>query len=701
MSSMKKNAGYSLVELIVAIAVFAIAGISLFGFATFGTNNFKKSTEEVSLQYEQQLTVNQVRDLVLEANNALYFDAANHALIVYGQSYQDGSDIKYPATKIVWNQTEEKMYYGKQEFDSPSDVLADSISATKLLANYVTDFSVDLSKIKSGKVSFTIKFFLNGKEQIVNETVVLRNEVAVSNTIDDIFKGEDAFKDSFIKSIVIKRGDTAFPYAGEDVIAKSTSAVAVLYEAEIETTDESSREYAVEWSVKHAPTGITVDASTGIVKVASNVSLTNTFELWATCVEDATKATYIRIRIEGGGIYPESATVVVNDIVDGNGFREYHLLPTLYYDNGKTAHEAKLFNWYIEETLPQGCYFDKETLVFKVTESANDKKFTIYGISKESSVEGKRVETVPKLEITVIDVPEYHAGTSISIVCAEELKRAGVVYPTVVFQNATHTDYTYEWKIEEFFDATTDKWGKRNNSSFKLVSISDKRLSMHEMNNLRSAIHSKKTDYKTRTIAINCAERLYWGGTYKVKLTVTATENVKWNPETLVSEPVYLTIHPVSFEFVEYNYSYESNCACPVGDIDLTKEKGNKVLRAWKPKSATGYYLASDTWFFYDPWTPWNPWSDSVKVTPKYLYYGANGEFTFPKVNPEFATHNWATAVSYTLSNRHGGTIPSFRDSSPRTEKMKIWLEITDSYGNSAMSNMISYDIIHKDEIKK
>ena len=185
----KGNGGFSLVELIVAMAIMAIAGISIFRFMSYSSDNYKRSNEDVKLQYEQQLAVNQIRDLILESSRALFYDESSKTLIIYSQSTDSAGNIIYPVIKMTYKQDENKIYFGTKDFLNVSGVSITAITDENILAENVSKFTVDLSKVKKNKVTFHMAFEINGKKQEVEEVVALRNKLLVSDETDTIYTG--------------------------------------------------------------------------------------------------------------------------------------------------------------------------------------------------------------------------------------------------------------------------------------------------------------------------------------------------------------------------------------------------------------------------------------------------------------------------------------------------------------------------------
>ena len=77
------NKGITLVELIIAIAIATIVITSIAFFMSNSSKNYKKVNEEVSLQMEAQTILNQLNDLILEADNVKMKD---NILFIYNES---------------------------------------------------------------------------------------------------------------------------------------------------------------------------------------------------------------------------------------------------------------------------------------------------------------------------------------------------------------------------------------------------------------------------------------------------------------------------------------------------------------------------------------------------------------------------------------------------------------------------------------
>ena len=518
------NKGFSLVELIVALAIFSIAGVAVFSFAVNSSNTYRRSNTEIKLQYEQQMAVNQIRDMIVESDKGIYFDEASKTLALYSAVKTDMGVKKYPVTVIRFNKSEGKMYFGTREFSSVSDISFSDVTDLKLLAEDVEEFNVDLTKVKKNRVLFQIVLKIGDTTQTLEETVALRNRLVISNQADTIWGGDAVLIDSFIKGISICRDTKTFSTGQSDIIGKNgEEAVIVAYSAKVTANEESNREYAVSWSIEGGVEGISVSED-GEVSVFPSVAPNTMFSLKAVSVDDPSKSTYINIHVAVSAVYPKNVTLELSDMTEENGYCTYTLVPTLHYTDGSTVKECGHFSWMGLDSLPEGCSFNNKTGKLTLLSSANGCTFTVRVQANERDSKG---QPILSNEVIIIakDIPEYVTGPSVSISVASSLSRGGEVSLTMVFENTDSSLYNQSWNVEPYYDSESTKWGSVDNSDFDLISLSENAV-------------------------LDCAEWLNWSKEFKIKVSGTATDkegNVfKADSKIVTIPPVEIIITPTS-----------------------------------------------------------------------------------------------------------------------------------------------------------
>jgi len=336
----KNNKGLSLIELIVAMAIFAIAGIAISAFIVFASRNFATSNSNVKLQYEQQIVVNRVRDMILETSRGINFSESENKLLVMSENPSPTFDSEGKAvnpcliTEIRLDKDTQKLYTASIAVGRDFKI-SDGLSFGNeiLISDNVSKFEMNLDDIESGKVVLTMGFIVNDHEVEVNPVIALRNmiqKVDEDVVLDDYYEGEIIEFFSPVASVTISRDGKPFGLNRTDTIEMAGNVTSAKYDAEV----KKKKAYAdpintdVTWSidlstVKEGYTDfISIDGNGKVTLTKKTVKIDgvdvlksptdylngNYFVIVATSVEDNSKEARLRIKIKDGGVYPISIT---------------------------------------------------------------------------------------------------------------------------------------------------------------------------------------------------------------------------------------------------------------------------------------------------------------------------------------------------------------------------------------------------------
>lgn len=216
----KQNSGFSLVELIIAIAILVIVTGAVCSFIIITSRNYANGNNDISVQQEAQLALNQMSDVIIDATqsiNYVGYDESNQpvkalkdseftftpekkALIVYNtatptgeeegteelSTYADpGAPAEDASTELhnymfYWQKSDENLYFSVADaggnFPMPEE--ADCV----LLAENVTDFQVDLSQVEERRVvKLKLNFKTGTRKFEMANNITVRNKVVINN----------------------------------------------------------------------------------------------------------------------------------------------------------------------------------------------------------------------------------------------------------------------------------------------------------------------------------------------------------------------------------------------------------------------------------------------------------------------------------------------------------------------------------------
>lgn len=190
----KNNSGFSLIELVVAIAVLSIVSTAIFQFMIVSSKHYQKQTREVELQFEAQLAMNQLQDLVIDAAKGISYSVNGSAGKILKDDEITVSSVTskqitaYHTDKyyiVKWDAATQRLLYS--EYRREADNSWTKIAGDVLMAEYVKSFSADLSETeKSGNIRFDV-VFNNEREYKVTQNVTLRNRVRVNASLSDMY----------------------------------------------------------------------------------------------------------------------------------------------------------------------------------------------------------------------------------------------------------------------------------------------------------------------------------------------------------------------------------------------------------------------------------------------------------------------------------------------------------------------------------
>ena len=202
-TSKEKNRGYSLIELIVTIAIASILVIVVGTVMVSSATSYSAANAEATVQTRAQIVMNQIEDLVIDTRGGVDYGYMSGADSVAWGKMKDPEDMSQPFGKrlrlynvytgsktkkqvceLEWKSDDKTLLY--REYDSADGENVTS-STEELLSENVSDFACDLTEVSTNRVlkvdlTMTKGHLRRIREYHAYKNISLRNPITVSGS---------------------------------------------------------------------------------------------------------------------------------------------------------------------------------------------------------------------------------------------------------------------------------------------------------------------------------------------------------------------------------------------------------------------------------------------------------------------------------------------------------------------------------------
>lgn len=186
-SAVKKNQGLSLIELLVSIAILALAMSGVIGLINLASRYYSNSSKEVEIQSNLQSSFAVVSNLMVDADCGVSFSGNVLRIAASGKGYLVAfTDNKLYLNEVAYaasdNTKAKKWAKVKNAATSTSD-------ENDVLADHVDTFFVDASNYEAGYIKMGMTVTYGSRTATMSKNVFLRNS---ENTFMNLVSRSDA-----------------------------------------------------------------------------------------------------------------------------------------------------------------------------------------------------------------------------------------------------------------------------------------------------------------------------------------------------------------------------------------------------------------------------------------------------------------------------------------------------------------------------
>lgn len=172
-----RNMGFSLIELIVSIAIILIIISAAAVFLVSGSKSYSSIYSNASLQVDSQMAMNQLENYIIDCNGGICFDSGTLYVI---NTVSDGTVTEH---MFSYAGTDNEINYAKFSLAAPGGTKTEIESG--LMSDHVAGIEITFAAGSDGKVNsadMVMRFERLGRTYTGSETVALRNRPMTADT---------------------------------------------------------------------------------------------------------------------------------------------------------------------------------------------------------------------------------------------------------------------------------------------------------------------------------------------------------------------------------------------------------------------------------------------------------------------------------------------------------------------------------------
>lgn len=620
------NKGFSLIELLVAMAIASIVGVAVFGFMVVGAKSFQKTSADVNVQHEAQLVLNQIQDMLVDTNVGVEYteETQDHVLTMYNFDLNDSSRHVY---EVVYREADKKLYYNEYMPAASEEGGARTVGKgavlyrEQLLGENISSFSADLSALEKKRVvRVDLEIKKTASSYATSSNITLRNAVKIGNSIPK-YMDDNPKKDP----VNITGIDQFYFEPGREVDLKTLGAYRVKMEDGSDSVDQDIRFFI---SDRATPVSGTSVSTGGIL----NISKAQKQDFYVLVTSRSGKGAPLEIKINMIIVDSVDITLTsytkksdgstVNNVVDyvfeaGDRF-------TLQADvKGRNLDKADVPMYGITWALGTGSEAYATIGDVKATAKGSTCMVTMKNDMKVQNKSGQDPFTITATSVRSTQIP-YYSGT----------KKTPVVGTFQAFAHQAAADFQIAGKAKLLR-------GKHDNS-----------MNVYVVSDIVNAIPGFDRSKHTVIAKVTVNELLYQQEENAVSTTYTVRRDITDSSSRFQAEGVALGVYTPDIDKSNPNVTYEYETTFYIFDKHEGDNTTWETLRVMGPgeTSKDGYNLAdakyqSNTiiqqserlFLFYNRKTydknedgsiNWSSWTGdyTAKVTPRVTNDYLNGE---------------------------------------------------------------------------